>query len=100
MHRWIKKPLLKAFGLPKSTSISQGFYCSAPNIQVGEHTGLGNTYIRAIGKVTIGSHCSLSYNNMILTGTHDFSDFSTVIAKPVTIGDLVWITSNVTILQE
>lgn len=35
---------------------------------------------------------------MILTGTHDFSDFSTVIAKPVTIGDNVWITSNVTIL--
>ena len=26
---------------------------------------------------------------MILTGTHDYADFSTVIAKPVTIGDNV-----------
>lgn len=95
---FVKNKLCKAFGIPSSTSISKGFYCSAPNIQVGENTGLGNLYIRAIGKVTIGNNCSFSYNNMILTGTHDYSDFSTVIAKPVTIGNNVWITSNVTIL--
>lgn len=35
---------------------------------------------------------------MIITSSHDFSEFSTVIAKPVIIGDNVWITSNVTIL--
>lgn len=35
---------------------------------------------------------------MILTGTHDYNNFGTVIAKPVTIGDNVWVTSNVTIL--
>lgn len=96
--KWVKRALYKEFNLPLSTSINKGFYCSAPNIEVGENTGLGNLYIRAIGKVTIGRNCSFSYNNMILTGTHDFSDFSTVIAKPVTIGDNVWITSNVTIL--
>lgn len=96
--RWVKKALCKEFNMPLSTSISKGFYCSAPNIEIGEHTGLGNLYIRAVGKVTIGRNCSFSYNNMILTGTHDFSDFSTVIAKPVTIGNNVWVTSNVTIL--
>ena len=96
--KWVKHALYKEFNLPLSTSISKGFYCSAANIEVGEHTGLGNLYIRAIGKVTIGRNCSFSYNNMILTGTHDFSDFNTVIAKPVTIGDNVWVTSNVTIL--
>ena len=96
--RWVKKALCKEYNMPLSTSISKGFYCSAPNIEIGEHTGLGNLYIRAVGKVTIGKNCSFSYNNMILTGTHDFSDFSTVIAKPVTIGNNVWVTSNVTIL--
>lgn len=96
--RWVKKALCKEFNMPLSTSISKGFYCSAPNIEIGEHTGLGNLYIRAVGKVTIGRNCSFSYNNMILTGTHDYSDFSTVIAKPVTIGNNVWVTSNVTIL--
>ena len=35
---------------------------------------------------------------MILTGTHDVADYSTVIAKPVVIGDNTWVTSNVTIL--
>lgn len=96
--KWIRKMLYKEFNLPQSTTISQGFYCSAPNISVGENTGLGNLYIRAVGKVTIGNNCSFSYNNMILTGSHDFADFNVVIAKPVTIGNNVWITSNVTIL--
>lgn len=95
---WIKKTLYKEFNLPSTTAISQGFYCSTPNLSVGNNTGLGNTYIRAIGKVTIGHNCSFSYNNTILTGSHDFNDFSTVIAKPVTIGNNVWITTNVTIL--
>ena len=65
--KWVKQALYKEFHLPLSTSISKGFYCSAPNIEVGEHTGLGNLYIRVVGKVTIGRNCSFSYNNMILT---------------------------------
>lgn len=40
--KWVKQALYKEFHLPLSTSISKGFYCSAPNIEVGEHTGLGN----------------------------------------------------------
>jgi maltose O-acetyltransferase len=35
---------------------------------------------------------------MLITSAHDFDDFSTVIAKPIVIGDNVWITSNVTVL--
>lgn len=98
VHKLVRKPLLKALNLPNTTAINQGFYCSAPNISVGEHTGLGNTYIICMGRVIIGKGCSFSFNNMILTTTHDFEDFSTVIAKPVIIGDYCWITSNVTIL--
>lgn len=96
--KFTQRFMCKMFGLPNSTSFAKGFYVSAPNLTVGENTGLGNTYIRAVGNVRIGSNCSFSYNNMIITGTHDFNDFSTVIAKAVTIEDNVWITSNVTIL--
>ena len=95
---YIRKQLLYHLHLPDSVSINQGFYCSAPNIEVGENTGLGNTYILAWARVKIGKGCSFSFNNMIITSTHDFVDFSTVVAKPVTIGDNVWVTSNVTIL--
>lgn len=91
--------LKKQFNLPISTNISSNFYCSGDNICVGEHTSFGdNTYLREIGGITIGHHCSFSYKNMILTGTHDFANFNIVLAKPVVIGDNVWITSNVTIL--
>lgn len=98
VHGWANKKLKKMLGLPMSTSISQGFYCSAPNINIGEHTGLGDTFILAYAPVKIGRGCSFSFRNMIITSTHDYEDFSTVIAKTVTIGDNVWITSNVTIL--
>ncbi len=97
-HKFATKILKKVLHLPDSVSLNQGFYCSAPNIEVGEGTGLGNLYVRAVANVKIGKNCSFSYNNMILTGTHDYNDFSIVIAKPVTVGDSVWVTSNVIIL--
>ena len=98
IQKYCKYFIRKELNIPQSVAFNEGFYCSTPNIEVGEHTGLGNLYIRSIGKVSIGKYCSFSYNNMILTGTHDYNNFGTVIAKPVTIGDNVWVTSNVTIL--
>lgn len=100
IHRIANRMLVRELKLPSSTSIAQGFYCSSELLYVGNNTGLGNTHIIAYAPVTIGKCCSLSFNNMIITSTHDFNDFSTVIAKPVTIGDNVWITSNVVILPE
>ncbi|WP_295913167.1 DapH/DapD/GlmU-related protein [uncultured Alistipes sp.] len=100
IHRikWFRQLLLKEFKLPQTTSIMPGFYCSAPLLSVGEHTGLGDLFCIAYAPITIGKGCSFSFRNMIITSTHDYTDFSTVIGKPVTIGDNVWITSNVTIL--
>lgn len=95
---YLRNSLLRSLHLPLSTSITKGFCCLSYNLSVGENTGLGDTYIRNIAMVTIGENCSFSYRNMILTGTHDISDYSTIIAKPVVIGDNTWITSNVTIL--
>ena len=98
LHLIARKIIIRKLNIPCSVDIQPGFFCSACNIEVGENTGLGNCFILAIGKVSIGHNCSFSYNNTILTSTHDYKDFGTVIAKPVTIGNNVWITSNVLIL--
>lgn len=96
---FVRKKLKQSLGLPSSTSIGEGFFCSSGNLSVGESTGLGkNLQIIAYAPVKIGHHCSFSFDNKIITSTHDFKEFSTVIAKPIEIGDNVWITSNVTIL--
>ena len=94
----IPKKIKKQFNLPNSILIKQGFYSSSSLLNVGEGTGLADTFILAYAPVTIGKGCSFSFRNMIITSTHDYEDFGTVIAKPVTIGDNVWVTSNVTIL--
>ena len=65
---------------------------------VGENVGLAGTFILASAPVVIGNNCSFSFRNMIITSTHDLDDFSTGIAKPITIGNNVWITTNVMIL--
>lgn len=98
VHGWAAKQIKKQFKLSNSILIQQGFYCSSSLLNVGEGTGLADTFILAYAPVTIGKGCSFSFRNMIITSTHDYEDFSTVIAKPVTIGDNVWVTSNVTIL--
>lgn len=98
LHKYIRKSLLNSLNLPQSTSINQRFYCSAPLLKLGENVGLGDTFVIAYAPITIGKGCSFSFRNMIITSTHDFENFGTVIAKPVTIGNNVWVTSNVTIL--
>lgn len=96
--RTVKKYLCHQFNLPLTTSFNKGFYCSSPLLKLEENVGLGDTYIIAWAPVYIGEGTSLSYRNMIITSTHDYNQFSTVIGKPVTIGKHCWITSNVTIL--
>ncbi len=96
--QFVKKMIYKIYNIPLSTIIYKEFYCSAPNITIGQNVGLADTFILAYAPVVIGDNCSFSFRNMIITSSHDLNDFSTVIAKPVTIGNNVWITTNVTIL--
>lgn len=96
--RFVKWGIRKFFCLPKSTTLNKDFYCSAPNITVGENVGLADVYILAYAPISIGDGCSFSFRNMLITSTHDVDQFSTIIAKPIVIGKNVWITTNVTIL--
>ena len=95
---FIRNIIFKSYKLDLSTHISKNFYLSAPYLNVGRNVGLSDTFIVAYAPVIIGDNCSFSFRNVILTSTHDLTEFSTVIAKPVIIGDNVWVTTNVTIL--
>lgn len=84
--------------LPKSTSLVPGFKCIVGNLFCGEHVGLFDTLFVDYAPIYIGNNVGFSYRNILLTSTHDFSDFKKVIAKSIIIEDNVWITSNCTIL--
>ena len=68
-------------------------------LNLGENCILGyGLFVVAYAPIRIGANTMFSYNNTILTSTHDYHDMRTIIAKSITIGRNVWITSNVTIL--
>ena len=94
-----KKCFRKCFKLSGSCTWNKGFYCNDPILNIGDNVSLADTFIIACGfPITIGSNTSFSFRNALIATSHDPDDFSTVIAKPITIGKNVWITTNVTIL--
>lgn len=95
---FLKNKICKELGIPLSTQFNSKFYCSSGNLKLGVNVCLADTFILDYGLVTMGNNVSFSYNNKIITSTHDTSDFHTVITKPVSIGNDVWITTDVIIL--
>ena len=94
-----RKLFLKVYGLPLSTVIGGRFKSNAPLLTVEENCILGyGLFVVAYAPIRIGENTMFSYNNTILTSTHDYKDRDTIVGKSVTIGRNVWITSNVTIL--
>jgi maltose O-acetyltransferase len=83
----IKRILCALYDIPLSTTFNKNFYVSAPLLNLGNNVGLADTFILAYAPVTIGDNCSFSFRNMLITSTHDFADFSTIIAKSIMIGD-------------
>jgi maltose O-acetyltransferase len=59
---------------------------------------LGDTQILDYVPVYIGEGTKFSFQNILITGSHDLNNFDTVIAKPIIIGKNVWITSRCIIL--
>lgn len=95
---FVQKILKRRLGLHNSVSFNNKFRTTSNNLRVGKNVGLADTLILSYAPVFIGDNCSFSYRNVLITSTHDFSDFSKVIVKPITIGNNVWITTNVTVL--
>lgn len=104
----LRTPILNRFGiqilikkkLSLNSSIAFGnkFKCQAGLLKVGENSSLNDTTFIDYAPIYIGKNVGFSNNNILITSTHDIENFNIVIAKPIIIGDNVWITSNVIIL--
>jgi acetyltransferase-like isoleucine patch superfamily enzyme len=77
--------------------IIPGFYCFYGNIYA-KNVGLSNTILLDYAPIYIGEDSRFAFDNLVITSTHDYDDFSKVIAKPVVIGKNVFITSRCIIL--
>lgn len=101
LRRFVIKALKRNLHLPETCSFGKGFYINTfkpTMLKVGKNVSLNDTFIIAWAPVVIGEGTSFSFKNKIITSTHDFNDWGTVIGKPVIIGKYCWITTGVTIL--
>ncbi|MEE8885438.1 MAG: sugar O-acetyltransferase [Eubacteriales bacterium] len=100
------RKILEGFlgGIGKDVNILPGFVCDCgKNIFIGDDFLANyNVTILDIAPVHIGDHVMIGPNTMISTVSHPLTPSGRRkhlgIAKPVTIGDDVWIGGNVTIL--
>ena len=90
--------LRKRLDLPKSTTFAPGFRCIAGNLYCGEFVGLCDTFFVDYAPVYIGDHVAFSFRNMVITSSHDFTNFNRIISKPIILKNNVWVGSNVTII--
>ena len=66
----------------KNCSFSSGFNIFYGNIH-GKNVSLNDTFFVDYANVYIGPGTSFSFQNMVLTSTHDLNDMRTVITKEV-----------------
>lgn len=101
-EKFVQEKLFGSAGV--SPSVQQGFNCDVgTNIFVGDHliANFGVT-ILDVAKVTIGDWCMIGPNVLITTVNHPLSPKGRRerlgVARPVVIGDDVWIGGNAVIL--
>ena len=101
-QRALLKKLLGSIG--EDCTIIAPFYCDyGYNIQIGDHFFMNHQgIILDEAKVSIGTHVYIGPNCGIYTCAHpmdaNMRNQGLETAKPITIGDSVWIGANVTIL--
>lgn len=71
--------------------------------EIGDWTKVSEMFVEGRGKIRIGRYCRLSWNLTVHTSNHDYAGDtlpfgSGNVIKDVTIGDCVWIGSDVLIL--
>lgn len=81
-----------------NTVIAPGFRCLYGNISCDSEVALHDTVFVDYANVYIGKGVGFSFQNMVITSTHDLNDMKTVLASEIIIGENVWITSRVVIL--
>lgn len=78
--------------------ISPGFGCRYGNIHSDSGVALHDTFFVDYANVYIGRGAGFSFQNMVITSTHDLCNMKTVRASEIVIGENVWITSRVVVL--
>ena len=102
LHGW-RRMLLRIFGaqIGEGSKISPSCKIWAPwNLEVGNYTALGdNVDCYNVAKVTIGSKVAISQRSFICGASHEIDSLlRPLISRPITIGDHVWVASEVMLL--
>lgn len=92
-----KKFVIRMLKNCQNVDFTYGFRCFYGNIY-GENCSLGDTFFLDYAPVYLGKNVAFSFDNMVITSTHDMNNFKKVIARPIYIGENTWITSRCTIL--
>jgi maltose O-acetyltransferase len=75
-----------------------GFRCLYGNIYA-KNVYFGDTFCLDYAPIRIGEGTRFSLGNILITSTHDHVKWSRVVARPITIGKNVWVTTRCTILS-
>lgn len=81
----------------KNIDFIYGFRYFYGNIY-GKNLVLNDTFFLDYAPIYIGEGTKFSFENMVITSTHDRKNFNIVKAKPIHIGKNVWITTRCIIL--
>ena len=90
--------VLRGFRYVEESKIAPGFYAVAPEKLSAKKANLNDTIFINYAPIFIGEGAKFFGENLLLTSTHQPSDFSTVVASPITIGRNVSITYRCIIL--
>lgn len=99
MYGW-RRFLYRLFGakIGKNVLIRPSVKCVYPwKLKIGDHSWIGdNVSLYSLGEVEIGANTVISQNCYLCTGSHDYTSprFEIYIRK-ITIGDEVWLASEV-----
>lgn len=99
---WAAKPIgyliKRRLGIPQGSSIEPGFRYIVGRLKLKGPCALCDTFFVDYAPVELGENVAFSFQNMVLTSTHNPLNFQQVVARPVVIEDNVWVTSRVIIL--
>lgn len=91
---------MSGLNLRKPVFIDRGFRCIQPkNITIGEFVSLGHdNHIWAFSPVSIGHHTITAKDLLVVSASHDISNFEPLDNQSVEIGPGCWIGARVTII--
>jgi acetyltransferase-like isoleucine patch superfamily enzyme len=110
-YKWYNRQLFKKVNCKFSTLHIGPEYCKDFNIKFPEKLSIGygtvmngNCMINAMGGIKIGNYCHIAKGLTIYSHNHNFKSKKSIpydeenIIRPISIGDAVWIGTNVTIV--